>query len=59
MEEQKDKVAIIEFEMVICQLHHILEMAKKNVGSTRPIIYSGDIDLVKDHLDLVVKYSRL
>jgi len=59
MDNPKDKVAIAELEVVIHQLEKMLESARENLGRMRPLVYSGDIELVKDHLDLVAKYMKL
>ena len=59
MENQKDLIALAELATIINRLEEIGEAAKENVGKCRPILNSAEIDLIKDHLDLVVKYTRL
>ena len=59
METEKDTIAIDELGVVIERLTRLWEDAKANVGKRRPVIYSGEIELIKEHLDLVVKYSRI
>lgn len=56
---QKDKTAIGELKIVISELGVLLAMAEASVGSVRPIIPASEIELIKDHLDLVVKYTSL
>lgn len=55
----KDKTAIGELKIVISELNVILTSAEANIGKFRPILPATDIELIKDHLDLVVKYTRL
>jgi hypothetical protein len=59
MDNEKDIVALKELETVIVRLNSIYEAAQKNVGKSRPILSEQDIAVAKDHLDLVVKYTRL
>jgi hypothetical protein len=58
-ETQKDKTAIGELRIVISELTALLFIGEKNIGTCRPIISASEIDLIKDHLDLVVKYTSL
>jgi hypothetical protein len=59
METEKDSIALKELDTIISQLTNIRKAAQENVGKCRPIINAQDIELAKDHLDLVVKYTRL
>jgi len=59
METEKDLIALAELDTVINRLKSIRETAQKNVGKSRPILNAQEIELVKDHLDLVVKYTKL
>lgn len=57
--EDKDAVALDELRVIIGRLQKLTEEATKNVGKVRPILNSSEIDLLKDHLDLVKKYVAL
>ena len=56
---EKDKVAIKELEVIIKRLQDILIICNLNIGKCRSIIPPSEIELIKDHLDLVIKYTRL
>ena len=59
METEKDDIAIDELETIIRRLNGLWEDAKGNRGKMRPIISASEIELVKDHLDLIVKYTKI
>jgi len=59
MNVAKDDVAIEQLCTIIQQLEKLLDIARENKGKVRPIISSGEIELLKDHLDLVIKYSKV
>ena len=59
MNSAKDTVVIEQLCTVIQQLVKLLDIARENKGKVRPIIYGGEVELIKDHLDLVVKYSKI
>ena len=59
MENEKDTIGLGELTTVISRLQSIHESAQNNVGKNRPILNAQEIELVKDHLDLVVKYTKL
>ena len=59
MNEEKDTVAITELGVIIRRLEKIGQDASKNVGKCRPILSASEIELIKDHLDLVIKYTKL
>ena len=59
MNTDKDGVALDELRVIIERLQKLTEEATKNVGTVRPILNSSEIDLIKDHLDLVKKYIAL
>lgn len=59
MENEKDVIALTELAAAIGRLTQIHEAAGKNVGKCRPILNAQEVEIVKDHLDLVVKYTRL
>ena len=58
-ETMKDKTAIGELKIIISELQALVAKAEANVGKSRPIVNSSDIEIIKDHLDLVIKYTRL
>jgi len=58
-EIRKDKTAIGELKIIIAELNALLGRAEANIGKVRPIITASEIELLKDHLDLVAKYTRL
>ncbi len=58
-ESMKDKTALGEIRIVISQLQAILAKAELDVGKVKPIVRQSDIELIKDHLDLIVKYTRI
>ena len=59
MDTEKDAVAITELGVIIRRLEKIGQDASKNVGKRRPILSASEIELIKDHLDLVIKYTKL
>ena len=59
METEKDLIALTELDTVISRLKSIRETAQKNSGKCRPILSAQEIELAKDHLDLIVKYTKL
>lgn len=59
MDNEKDMIAIKEVDTVIERLQSMRKVAEQRIGRSRPIFSESDIAIVKDHLDLVVKYSRL
>ena len=59
METEKDKVAISELTVIIDRLTRIRDEAEKLIGRQRPILSASEIELIKDHLDLVKKYAAL
>jgi len=58
-ETMKDKTAVGELRLIISELNAIVAKAEANIGKVRPILPQTDIELMKDHLDLVIKYTRL
>lgn len=58
MENEKDNIALKELDTVIARLKSIREVAQEKVGKSRPILSEHEIQIVKDHLDLAVKYIR-
>ena len=59
MDTEKDVVAINELETIIQRLDKIRQLAGENLGKCQPVISASEIDLIKDHLDLVKKYTAL
>ena len=59
MDNEKDMIAIKEVDTVIERLQSMRKAAEQSIGHSRPIFSASEIEIVKDHLDLVVKYSRL
>jgi len=59
MDTEKDTIAIGELEVIIQRLMSIKQFAEKQIGKSRPILNASEIELIKDHLDLIVKYTRL
>jgi len=59
MDTEKDAIAIGELEVIIQRLMSIKQFAEKQIGKSRPILNASEIELIKDHLDLIVKYTRL
>jgi len=55
----KDKTAIGEMQIIMTRLEVLLKMAEGAVGHSRPVFSASEIQLIKDHLDLVIKYSAL
>ena len=55
----KDKTAIGELDIIIEELRVLRERGMNNIGKIRPIIPPSEIELIKDHLDFVVKYTSL
>ena len=58
-EIMKDNTALGELKTVISELMVLAAKAEANIGKVRPIVNASDIELIKDHLDLVIKYTRL
>ena len=58
MDTEKAAIALDELETIIKRLSSLREDAKGAVGKMAPIINASEIELVKDHLDLVVKYTK-
>ena len=59
MDTEKDVVAINELETIIQRLDKVRQLASEQLGKVQPVISAGEIDLIKDHLDLVKKYTSL
>ena len=55
----KDKTAMGELQIIISELNALLATGQSNIGKCRPIINAVEIELIKDHLDLVIKYTKL
>jgi len=58
-ETMKDKTAMGELQVIIAELNALLAKGQSNIGKCRPIIGAAEIELIKDHLDLVIKYTKL
>ena len=58
-ETMKDKTAMGELQIIISELNALLAQGQSNIGKCRPIIGAVEIELIKDHLDLVIKYTKL
>ena len=54
---EKDVIAVNELEVIIKRLDRMRQSASENIGKSRPILGAAEISLIKDHLDLVVKYT--
>ena len=59
MDTEKDVVAINELETIIQRLDKMRQLASEQLGKVQPVISAGEIDLIKDHLDLVKKYTSI
>ena len=59
MNIEKDVIAINELETIIQRLDKIRQLASENLGKFQPLINANEIDLIKDHLELVKKYGAL
>ena len=59
MNTEKDTIAMSGLEDIIQRLMSIKQFAVKQIGKSRPILNASEIELIKDHLDLIVKYTRL
>ena len=59
IESEKDVIALTELSTIITRLTGIHHEAQEKVGKSRPILPATEIELIKDHLDLVVKYTKL
>jgi hypothetical protein len=59
MGTEKDLIALKELDTIIAQLTSIHKAAEEHIGKSRPILSAQDIELAKDHLDLVLKYTKL
>ena len=59
MDTEKDVIAINELEIIIQRLDKIRRLASEQVGKCQPVISASEIDLIKDHLDLVKNYIAL
>ena len=57
--KDKDKIALVELDSIIQRLSYLARAAQKALGRERPIVAASEIEIIKDHLDLVVKYSKL
>ena len=58
-EIQKDRTAMGELKIIIAELTVLLARGERNIGKCRPTIPQSEIELIKDHLDLVVKYTSI
>uniref|UniRef100_A0A6M3LFZ4 Uncharacterized protein n=1 Tax=viral metagenome TaxID=1070528 RepID=A0A6M3LFZ4_9ZZZZ len=59
MDNAKDLIALAELSTIINRLRDLAESARSNVGKSRPVVSPTEIELIKDHLDLVIKYTKL
>ena len=59
LDTEKDVIAVNELETIIQRLDKIRQSASENIGKSQPILSGVEIDLIKDHLDLVKKYVAI
>lgn len=59
MDTAKDKVALHELEQAIDRLNGLALQGNLRLGKEQPVISGYEISIVKDHLDLAVRYAQI